>query len=190
VGRGWLGGLAAAERNSGVMLLVPIVLLFLYGPREDAVARIRATTESRLARLRPRYRLTPKLGLGATRPAGLAAYVLVLALTTGDGLAPFRSQEVWFRNFAGPLGGIWDGAVAAWDGLRQLLHGPAAAALLREGGGRPDGDRGTEPDAVSRSSVSASPPSSGRSAGCRSHTAPTASRRSRCRSPTRSRRGR
>ncbi len=35
---GVLGGLAAAERNSGVMLVVPVVLLFLYGPREDAVA--------------------------------------------------------------------------------------------------------------------------------------------------------
>ncbi len=134
---GVLGGLAAAERNSGVMLLVPIVLLFLYGPREDAVARVLAATESRLARMRPRYRLTPKLGWALLVPAGLAAYVLVLALTTGDGLAPFRSQEVWFRHFAGPLGGIWDGAVAAWDGLRQLLHGPPPPLYFTKAAGDP-----------------------------------------------------
>src|SRR3954449_2473339 len=32
---GVLGGLAAATRNVGVMLLVPLVLLYLWGPRED-----------------------------------------------------------------------------------------------------------------------------------------------------------
>jgi hypothetical protein len=134
---GVLGGLAAAERNSGVMLLVPLVLLFLYGPREDAVARAPVAAGSRLAWLVPRYRPTAKLAWALLVPAGLAAYVLVLALTTGDGLAPFHSQEVWFRHFAGPFGGIWDGAVAAWDGLRQLLHGPAPPVYFAKAAGNP-----------------------------------------------------
>ena len=134
---GVLGGLAAAERNTGVMLVVPLVLLFLYGPREDAVARVREGTGSRVRRLLPRYRPTPKLAWALLVPAGLAAYVLVLALTTGDGLAPFHSQEVWFRHFAGPFGGIWDGAVAAWDGLRQLLHGPPPPLYFAKAAGDP-----------------------------------------------------
>jgi hypothetical protein len=137
---GVLGGLAAAERNSGVLLVVPLVLLFLYGPREDAVARVRVATGSRLGRLGrvgPRYRPTAKLGWALLVPAGLAAYVLVLALSTGDGLAPFHSQQVWFRHFAGPLGGVWDGAVAAWDGLRQLLHGPPPPLYFSKAAGDP-----------------------------------------------------
>ena len=134
---GVLGGLAAAERNSGVMLVVPIVLLFLYGPREDAVARVRAASRARACAAAARYRLTPKLAWALLVPAGLAAYVLVLALTTGDGLAPFHSQEVWFRHFAGPFGGIWDGAVAAWDGLRQLLHGPPPPLYFTKAAGDP-----------------------------------------------------
>lgn len=32
---GVLGAIAAASRNSGIMLVVPVVLLYLYGPRED-----------------------------------------------------------------------------------------------------------------------------------------------------------
>jgi hypothetical protein len=68
-------------------------------------------------------------------PAGLGAYVGWLALKTGDGLAPFRAQQVWFRHFAGPFGGVWDGAVAAWDGLRQLLHGPPPPIYFDQAGG-------------------------------------------------------
>jgi hypothetical protein len=133
---GVLGALAAAERNSGVMLLVPVVLLFLYGPRadRDPVALIGA---SRIRRLLPRYRPTPSLAWVLLVPAGLGAYVLALALTSGDGLAPFHAQQVWFRHFAGPFGGVWDGAVAAWDGLRQLLHGPAPPLYFAVAGGDP-----------------------------------------------------
>jgi len=39
---GVLGGLAAASRNSGVVLLVPFLLLFLYGPRRICPSRRRA----------------------------------------------------------------------------------------------------------------------------------------------------
>jgi Mannosyltransferase (PIG-V) len=132
---GLLGGLAAAERNSGLMLLVPVVLLFLYGPRSDTSPLVRPASASRIRRLAPRYRVTPKLAWVLLIPLGLAAYMLVLALATGDGLAPFHSQQVWFRHFAGPFGGVWDGAVAAWDGLRQLVHGPPPPVYFSQAGG-------------------------------------------------------
>jgi hypothetical protein len=70
-------------------------------------------------------------------PAGIAAYIGYLALSTGHGLAPFEVQKAWYHHFAGPFGGVWDGAVAAWDGLRQLLHGPAPPVYFTKSGGDP-----------------------------------------------------
>jgi hypothetical protein len=139
---GVLGALAAATRNSGIMLVVPLALLYLYGPRADGRAvsttgRAAAGPRRWLARLRPRHRP----GLSALWillvPVGLGVYVLVLQLTTGDGLTPFQSQTVWFRHFAGPFGGVVNGAVAAWDGLRQLVHGAPFPVYFPQAGGDP-----------------------------------------------------
>lgn len=134
---GVFGALAAAARNSGVALIVPVVLLFLYGPRADREPRPWPLAGGRLRAFVPRYRPTPALAWALLIPAGLGAYVLVLALTTGHGLAPFHAQQVWFRHFAGPFGGVWDGAVAAWDGLRQLVHGPPPPVYFTPAGGDP-----------------------------------------------------
>jgi hypothetical protein len=129
---GLLGGLAAATRNSGVTLVVPLALLYLYGPRGLAPTR-----PGPGPRFRPRYRLRPDvLSIGLV-PAGMAAYIGYLALSTGHGLAPFEVQKAWYHHFAGPFGGVWDGAVAAWDGLRQLLHGPAPPVYFTKSGGDP-----------------------------------------------------
>jgi hypothetical protein len=132
---GILGGLAASSRNSGVMLLVPVVLLYLYGPRADRPAVGRAGGRWRL--LAPRHPIRPSILWAALIPAGLGAYVGWLALKTGNGLEPFHAQDVWFRHFAGPFGGVWDGVVAAWDGLRQLVHGPAPPVYFGSAGGNP-----------------------------------------------------
>jgi hypothetical protein len=115
-------------------LIVPVVLLFLYGPRAD---RPRPLERAGWRRVLPRHRATPALAWSLLVPAGLGAYVLYLALSTGDGLAPFHVQEVWYRHFAGPFGGVWTGAVAAWDGLRQLIHGPPPPLYFDKAGGNP-----------------------------------------------------
>jgi hypothetical protein len=44
---------------------------------------------------------------------------------------------VWFRSFAGPFGGVWHGAVAAWDGLRQVLSGSRTHVYFTAAGGDP-----------------------------------------------------
>src|SRR5207245_11260971 len=49
---GALGALAAATRSAGVLLLLPVLVLYLYGPRED-----RAPDAVDARGLRPRYRL-------------------------------------------------------------------------------------------------------------------------------------
>jgi Mannosyltransferase (PIG-V) len=162
-GRWWaagvLGALAAASRNSGIVLAVPVALMFFYGPREDRplpssrwAQRIAAGTSAadgaagrgrplgaRARRwgwqLVPRHRLSPQVLWLALIPAGLGAYILYLQLSTGNPLAPFHSEAVWYREFAGPFGGVKDGAVAAWDGLRQLLHGPPPPVYFTKAGG-------------------------------------------------------
>jgi hypothetical protein len=109
-------GLASATRSAGVVLLVPLVLLWwAAGPRR---------------RLRD-------LGWVALAPAGLVAYSLYLALSLGDGFAYLHLQDVWFRSFAGPFGAVPDAAVAAWDGLRQIVSGSRSHVYFTAAGGDP-----------------------------------------------------
>jgi hypothetical protein len=120
---GWagvLGFLAAATRSAGVVLLVPLVLLWWSAPA------------TRAARRRP-IDLVPL----ALVPAGLAAFCLYLWATGGEATAPFDAQDVWFRSFAGPYAGAWDGAVAAFEGARQLLSGAREPVLFTAAGGDP-----------------------------------------------------
>src|SRR4051794_5439667 len=95
------GALAAATRNTGVLLLVPLLLL-------------------------PRTRPRDALWLAAV-PAGLVA-VLGYWATRGDALEPFHAQRFWYRDFS-PLGGaahgLWDAGVS----LAQVAAGPGHAML-------------------------------------------------------------
>jgi hypothetical protein len=52
-------------------------------------------------------------------------------------MAPFHVQDVWFREWAGPFGGVPDAFVAAWDGARQLLSGQRERIYFTEAGGDP-----------------------------------------------------
>ncbi len=140
---GLLGGLGALSRNGGVVLLVPVVIMFLYGPRSDREPRSRGPVSRgshRLGRLAaqlvPRYPLTAAILWAALIPLGLGAYLLYLGLTMHAPLAPFHAEAFWYRQFVA-LGGIWKGAVAAWDGLRQLLHGPGPPVYFSLAGGDP-----------------------------------------------------
>ncbi len=131
-----LGALASATRSTGVMLILPLLLLYLYGPREDREPE-RART-----RLRPRYRLRRDALWLALVPLGLGLYVAHLALAGGDPLAPFHAEAVWKRHFAGPYGGVWDGAKGAFAGLRQLLSFQRGHNYFPVAGGSPFIDAG------------------------------------------------
>jgi hypothetical protein len=125
---GALGALAALTRNSGVLLLVPLVVLFLYGPRAGGAPVLGR------ARWLPRYRLTPQLAWLAIAPLGLALYLGWSAIVLGDALAPFHAQELWMRHLR-PLGAVSGGVEAAWDGLRELTRDGSASRYLAESGG-------------------------------------------------------
>ena len=97
---GLAGGLAAATRSAGLLLLVPLAVLWW---RQRAPARDLAW-----------------LGLV---PAGLLAFCLVLAATGEDPLAPFSAQDAWNRSFAGPFLGVADGVAAGVRGIGDLVTG-------------------------------------------------------------------
>ena len=105
---GVLGALGAATRSAGVVLVVPLALLWW-------------STRPRRAR---------DAAWVALVPAGLAAFCGWLALHGVGPLAPFHAQETWFRHFAGPFAGAWHGAGAAWDGLQRLDDAPARADVV------------------------------------------------------------
>jgi hypothetical protein len=132
-----LAALAGATRSAGIVLVLPIALLYLYGPREDRRA------DFPLARgLRPRYRPRRDALWIVLAPVGLGLYMAHLALAGGDALAPFHAEAVWSRHFAGPFGGVWDGAKAAFEGLRQLLSFQRGHVYYRAAGGSPFIDAG------------------------------------------------
>jgi len=120
---GLLGMLAATTRSAGVALLVPLAMIYLWD-----VAR---------PSLRARRPLRADALWLALVPLGLALYCALLALGGHDALAPFRAQEVWFRSFAGPFAGAWEGLVAAWQGARQLLSGAREPVFFTAAGGDP-----------------------------------------------------
>ncbi|MEY2442713.1 MAG: hypothetical protein QOJ46_2139 [bacterium] len=123
---GALGGLGAMTRSAGVLLLVPLLILYLW---DTGTLRRRPWPPPRALR--------PDVLWLALVPAGLAAYCAYLGLAGYDTLAPFHAQEVWFRSFAGPFFGVRDGAIAAWDGVRQLLSGTRAHVFFTQSGDDP-----------------------------------------------------
>jgi hypothetical protein len=135
---GALGGLAALTRNSGVLLLVPLALLFLYGPRADRAGVPLAGEAARglRARLRPRHPLTPQALWLALVPLGLGLYLGWCAIALGDPLAPYHAQALWLRHFE-PLGALTGGVRAAALGLRQLVHGSPTPRYFDESLGDP-----------------------------------------------------
>ncbi len=139
---GALGAFAVASRSTGLVLVLPALMLYLYGPREDrspdfarerspdppGARRARAIRSFRrwLQAARPRYKLRADVLWLALLPGGLGLYMAYLGLSGGDTLAPFHAQGVWGRHFAGPYVGVWDGMRAAFEGARQLLSAQRA----------------------------------------------------------------
>lgn len=97
---GVCGALAASTRSAGIVLLVPLALLWWRGARRPL----------RLAWL-------------ALVPFGLGLFCVALAAAGEDPLAPFEAQEAWDRERAIPFGAVPDAVRAGWDGLREIVTG-------------------------------------------------------------------
>jgi hypothetical protein len=123
---GALGALAATTRSAGVLVVVPLAIIYLGAGGAGGGVRSRW-----------RWRLDRDALWLALVPLGLVAYCVFLALDGQDALAPFHAQEQWFRAFAGPFVGAWDGIVAAVQGSRQLLSGAREPVYFTAAGGDP-----------------------------------------------------
>jgi hypothetical protein len=115
---GIAGGLTAATRPVGFVLIIPLVLLYLYGPRSDA-----ATPVMRIRAWAPRYRPQLSLLWLLVVPAGIGAYMLYLAIRFGNPLFMVGQGSAWHMNFTLPPVAIWNAAHHAANGVSQAIHG-------------------------------------------------------------------
>jgi len=114
----WAGacaGLASATRSAGLLLLLPLALIWW---------------DSRPRRARDAAWL-------ALAPAGIAAYAAWLGLAEGDAFRFLDVQDAWSRELTIPLAGAWDGLVAAVDGVRQLASGSRSPVYFEQAAGDP-----------------------------------------------------
>ncbi|MDQ6806833.1 MAG: glycosyltransferase family 39 protein [Actinomycetota bacterium] len=117
---GLCGGLSALSRSNGVLVLLPLALLYQYGPRAGH------STASAEDRWRPKFRVSRSAAWLLLVPVGLLAYVGYLAVQHGTPLAPFQAaQKYWGHSFAGPFGAVTIAAGKVPGDVRTLLSGSA-----------------------------------------------------------------
>jgi len=158
-GRWWLAGvaglLAALTRSSGLLLLLPLALMWweqrrglpLRLPGGPAEASASSAGSSPTAGPTPPAGSVPavaaappagpvsalrrpsvlSLGWLLLVPAGLGLYMAYLWRAFSDPFLFSAVQGFWGRRSSWPPAAVWDGAVAAYDGVRWLvLHGVGA----------------------------------------------------------------
>jgi hypothetical protein len=122
----WAGAAAAgaaATRSSGVLLLLPLAMLWWSSGRGASAPRAGR-------RLRDAAWLL-------LAPLGLAAYAAFLGLAEDDAWRFLDVQDAWSRELTVPLAGAWDGLGAAIDGARQLLSGQKEVVYFEKAAGDP-----------------------------------------------------
>ncbi|HWO83000.1 MAG TPA: mannosyltransferase family protein [Solirubrobacterales bacterium] len=108
--------LASATRVPGLLLIVPVAMLYLYGPRTD---RERELHDGRW----PRYRLRPDFLWLLLAPLGLLAFSAYLHFTLDNWMAWNDAQALFGRHTVDPLTGIWAGFREAGKGVGHLATG-------------------------------------------------------------------
>jgi Mannosyltransferase (PIG-V) len=114
----WAGAAAAgaaATRSAGVLLLLPLAMLWWS-------ARPRKARDAAWLLL---------------APLGIAAYAAFLGLAEGDAWRFLDVQDAWSRELRVPLLGAWDGLGAAIDGARQLISGQTEVVYFEQAAGDP-----------------------------------------------------
>jgi Mannosyltransferase (PIG-V) len=107
---GWaavLAALATATRSAGLMLIVPLLIMVLYGPRGSG--RAPGVKEA---------------GAVVAPFAALLAYMAYVKASTPFGAtAPFKAHQEWTREFKGPIIGLWGGVKNGAAAVRGFLNG-------------------------------------------------------------------
>lgn len=113
---GALGALASATRVTGAVLIVPLLLVYFYGPRPGT----ELYPEPR-SKLLPRFSARSELAWLAAVPLGLLSYATYLHYYVGDALAFLHTQDESFGHYWSlPFGAVFLGAKAALTGLGSL----------------------------------------------------------------------
>jgi Mannosyltransferase (PIG-V) len=116
---GLCGALAAATRSNGILLVAPLGMIYLYGPRDRSPL-------PNCSWWRPRYAIKREIAWLALVPAGLAAYLGYLLIAHDAPLAPFHAaHQVWDHSFGPPLGSVIDGVGAVPGDVSSLFHASA-----------------------------------------------------------------
>lgn len=106
-----LGSLATLTRSAGLLLLVPLALMYLKDRDWDW----------RAVRFDTLYLLLVPLGLGV--------WMLYLGLRFGDPWLFTQAQHYWLREFTLPLEGLRQGFMAALDGIGTIASAPDRSYL-------------------------------------------------------------
>lgn len=113
---GLLGGFAATARSGGILLLAPLVILFLWGPRADAPPRLTGH------RWMPRYKPSPAALWLLLVPLGALAWNVYFVVQGYGSGAPLHAQERFEHHvLVLPVTGLWDGLVAGWRQLELIF---------------------------------------------------------------------
>jgi hypothetical protein len=124
---GLLGGLAAMTRVTGVLLAVPFLLLFFYGPRNDA------EPVGRPSRLWPRYSFSPAALWVLLVPTGLGMFAAYLTLRGFGPTGMLHAQEQYSSHqLVAPIIGLWQGIAAAWHEVTLEFSGVAPSTYSNQ----------------------------------------------------------
>lgn len=122
---GGLAGLATAARGPALVLLVPLLWIYLFGPREDR------PVDRLAAGWRPRYRVRPDILWLALVPAGVLFYMLYLGLSGTGALAFVATQrDYWGHVFSFPWTTVWHGARDAGRDVGKIADGRQHLSLF------------------------------------------------------------
>ncbi len=122
----FLGALAAASRPTGVLIVLPLIVLYFCGPGVGlAPTAIKAWARSRSRSSGSSLALV-------LVPLGLVAYLAYMWITNDAPLAPFQVQGAWGRHFAGPFGAAVKLFGLIPHDVSVLLHGPAPRVTLAD----------------------------------------------------------
>ncbi|MHB8659056.1 MAG: mannosyltransferase family protein [Solirubrobacteraceae bacterium] len=122
---GGLGALAAATRSTGVVLLVPLLIMYVWGPRGDQPTPGPTVTASLTRR---RFPVRADVLWLILVPAGALSY-FAYAGFNGDLLGPLHAQHAYWHRSLTPLLGAFRGIRDAIRSLHQLALGPGHRVL-------------------------------------------------------------